>query len=168
MSEIKNKKLQEKLDKYKERLEKVQEFVDKVPVCADFIIKHEIVESVHNKICEQYKNLYFGWGVHRITYDETKKITNYKGDDYIGMTLNHVYINHLSLYNRHNDYNIEKYVKTYHFFDVLNTTFYCTDEQLPAMLEELHTWYQQARKKAAADFKEEKKRKLEKELEKLS
>ena len=162
---IKDLQLANKINSYIEIYERVQKIVDKFPLFKDYIIENKITKEF-GKIGDSYKKIYFAWGVNRYKLKD-ENISNFnrnKDKEYI---LNEIYINTLSLYDRHDKYGLEDLGKYVFFFDERNTTFYATDEELPILLEELNKWFLKADKQACKESKEEKKKELLKNLKDL-
>lgn len=80
-----------------------------------------------------------------------------------------IYINTVSLYASHKKYGLEdiKNKTPVVFYDDLNSTFYCTDEQVGGLLEALNEWYLYACEESKKAEKEIRKQELLKELEEL-
>ncbi len=144
---LREKKLIQKLEDMRSKFTQVENFAGKVPICADYIINNEIVESDWNKIGDTYKSIYFAWGMRRGVYGNGRSVTNCKLD-YEGRTLTKIYINTVSLYDRHDKYGLAGLVDLVFFYDKLNSTFYAADNELEGLLEALNGWYVIAKEKA--------------------
>jgi len=160
-------RLQDKLDNMQVKYEKVQRFADKLPFLKDYILDKEIVESAHINFGDKYKSIPLSWGIRRgVRSSDSNPVTNCK-QKYHNLALTNIYINTLSLYDRHNKYGIEDIADKVFFYDPLNTSFYATDEQLEDLLESLNDWYLIAKDKACIDNRKDKLAKLDKERERL-
>jgi hypothetical protein len=146
-----------------------QKFAEKFPAFADRILEYKWTKEFTGEIYDRYKGLYFGWGIKRWFYHEMGNITNYRGD-FEPQYLWDIYINQMSIfgddYTDTGVYDIHRDVDVF-FFDRLNTTFYATDDQLMPLLDALADWYEKAKVVNDQHRKEEKKRKLLEQLEKL-
>jgi hypothetical protein len=139
------------IEQYKKELKELkikmieaEMFAKKMPIFKNYIIENKITES---KDCvnfgDQYKNIPLRWGIARCLYKTgEREITNYPEEKY-SVFLFCIYINSCSLFDCHNRYGIEKILeKTQIFFyDQINSTIYCTDDQIEALLEQLNIWY---------------------------
>lgn len=109
----------------------------------------------------------FPWGIGRGLFSQgsRREILNYR-KKYHGY-LFCLYINTLTLYDRHDKYGLPNIIKAdYFFFDALNTTFYATDEQIEPLLDDLHEWYLSAMGSAKRDNAKERLEKLTNEIKK--
>lgn len=128
-------------------------FAKKLPLFEDVIIKNKLSGKENFfKYCNRYKETYLPWELSRGFYKEGGRnctITNHPTKDYEGYFFS-LYINTLSMYNRHEDYGIYEALSDVDvfFIDHLNTTFYITDENIEQFLDAINDWYLSAREKA--------------------
>jgi len=167
----KNKKLQEKyeqtLKNVKEDYDKVDKVLEELPnVCEDYVIK-TMKKVTTGNILDKYKEMWFSWGCHRSYYEKRSKLPFVSRLSDTGGYFTCIYINTLALYDSHNKYGLEELASLCFYFDTLNTTFYCTDEEFPIVVEALNEWYKKAVKLACKEAKEKEKEKLLKQLEAL-
>lgn len=146
-----------------------QKFAEKLPAFSKQILRNKFTENFTGQIDSSYGGVYYGWGINRYFYDKKENITNYR-ESLKPQYLWNVYINQYSLFNDYTDTGIHDVCKTLDlfFYDVLNTTFYATDEQIIPLLDALSVWYKNAKDINDQFAKEKKRRHLEKELEKLA
>lgn len=156
----------------KSRMEQAELFAEKLPIFKDKILEKKLCEndsSIDFGNC--YKKLYLRWGIKRFFFSEKLKIvpTNYNGT-FKDQFLFKIYVNSLSLYDSHENYDLNKipdHVDVF-FYDNLNTTFYLTDSQIENFLNALNAWYLSARDKEQQAKNKKKIEKLKKELSQLT
>lgn len=164
-------------EEYKQEIEDLkikmldaQAFAEKLPCFSSQILRNKYTENFTGRMASKYGDLYYNWGIDRWFYDKAENITNYRGHlkpQYLWV----LYINQYSLFgDRYTDTGIHDICKSLDlfFYDVLNTTFYATDEQIIPLLDVLSVWYRGAKEVNAQFAKEQKKRELQKQLENLS
>lgn len=167
----------ELIAEYKQELEdlemimiEAQKFAEKLPVFSKQILRNKFTENFTGKMETSYDGLYYGWGINRYFYDKKENITNYR-ESIKPQYLWSVYINQYSLFgDNYTDTGIDDVCKPLDlfFYDVLNTTFYATDEQIVPLLDALSAWYKEAKEINAQFAKDKKRRDLEKQLEQLA
>lgn len=165
------KQYEEELQKLSERMKKAEEFSKVVPLYAEQIIKQKLTgEERWHTYGDSHKKLYFPWGINRGFYrsGSDRYVSNYRGkhECYLWST----YINTISLYDSHEKYGLDKIPEAIDifFFDKLNSTFYCTDKQIEPLLEDLNTWYLQAKQKHAEDSLQDRLNKAEAEAKEIA
>lgn len=144
------KEYEQELQELKTKMLQAEAFATKLPMFAERILQNKITgfEDYVN-LAESYKGLYFGWGARRGLFDSNtnRYVSNYPKDKKYKEYLTNIYINCYSLFNEtHVDlglHNVAKKLDLF-FYDSLNSTFYATDEQLPALMEALAEWYKSA------------------------
>lgn len=158
----------DELRKLATKMNAAEHFAEKLPVFSVEILREKLTENIEwIKFGERYKTMPFPWGINRGLYSQesNRKITNYR-KKYHGY-LFCLYINTLTLYDRHDKYGLPDIIKAdYFFFDALNSTFYATDEQIGLLLESLHEWYLLAMDSAKQDNAKARLEKLKHEIEK--
>jgi len=164
----------EELEKLKQRMEQAEAFAAKIPVFAEKILKEKYTETMNSKnFGDYYKDMPMRWGIWRDYFSSTRskgcEITNYLEGKTYNTYLFRVYINTISLYDLHEKFGLDEYLKdvTIFFFDTLNCTFYIEDAHIGAFMEALYKWYQDALVKSGQFRLEEKKRELERQLNKI-
>lgn len=144
-------KLREEYRKEIKELERkmldAQKFAEKYPIWEDQILENKYTSEFTGQIANSHKGLYLGWGICRHFYRTSDQLTNYRGD-LNPQYLWYVYINQVSIFgDNYADsglYDIHRKVDVF-FFDHLNTSFYATDDQIIALLDELADWYAKAK-----------------------
>ncbi len=160
-----NEEYREELRLLKVKMEKAEEFAKKVPLFAEKILKEKITgEEAWHKYIDSYKRLTTYHGVFRGYFKTgtSRYITNLNEHDGYYWTL---YINTLGEYNSHAKYGLNevKDLVDVFFYDISNSTFYCTDEQIEPLLETLNEWKIKAVEFARKDSLNERLRTAEKE-----
>jgi hypothetical protein len=163
-------KLKLKLDTSKKEYQKVTAFAEVLPLFADYIIDREIKGDRYCELGQKYKQLYFSWGINW----GVNRPTNFPEDQEYHEGLVNVYINCISLF--HDDiYHVAqkelweamKDIPCY-YTDVLNSTFYFKPNEIEVGLEALNAWYIKVKESTQDYLKEQKRKKLLKELEQLN
>lgn len=166
------KEYKEKLKALRKKMEGAEKFAEKLPIFSE-----QILENKHNETDDYisfgdvYKNIPLAWGIKRFLYDENlRSVTNAKDINY-PIYLFNIYINCINLFgDDFADFCRKELLKitfnVFHF-DVHNTTFYATDEQIEPLLEKLNAWYLAQLKEIKVEHRKRKIEKLKKELEKL-
>ena len=131
------------LKQLKEKMEKAEAFALRCPIFSEKILDEIITgEETWKKYANTYKSVRTYDGVIRGHYSSstTRNILNYKGEYDIYCW--RIYINTLGEYDSNNDYGLDEICKNtpLYFYDNLNSTFYCTDEQIEKLLEALDKW----------------------------
>lgn len=160
----------EKLGLMKSNMEKAEKFAKRCPIFAKKILKEILTgEETCVKYADSYKKVVTFDGIKRCRFisNTTRRIMNYeeKHDVYLFT----VYINVLGEYKSLSLYGLDEiHEKTpVFFYDKLNRTFYCTDEQIGDLLEALNDWKTKAVIQARRDDREERIEKLKLEIEKI-
>ncbi|MCK9576527.1 MAG: hypothetical protein M0R51_11440 [Clostridia bacterium] len=155
------------LKQLKEKMEKAEAFADRCPIFAEKILEKIITgEESRMKFAECYKSVRVYDGINRYHFvpGAYETILNYKGiyDGYLWV----IYINTLCEYNSHEKYGLDEIptITPVFFYDYLNSTFYCTDEQIGDLLEALNDWKIKAIAQLEIDMRDEKIRQGEKIL----
>lgn len=163
-------KLVKKLEKFEIEYQQVTAFTKLLPLFADRIIDCEFTGDRYCELGQKYKQLYFSWGINW----GVNRPTNFPEDQEYHEGLVNVYINCMSLF--HDDiYHIAQKelweamrdVPCY-YTDVLNSTFYFKPDEIEVGLEALNTWYIKVKDSTQDYLKEQKRKKLLKELEQLN
>jgi hypothetical protein len=154
---------------YIKRLYAVQELAEELPYFKDYIVGQSLTHTNGTDFSNAVsKKVYLPHGLRR--YLGKGNPHGYDGVKIKGYYWN-LYINCLSTYNRHENYDLFKMVEESGveliYMDKTNSTFYCRDKSIGQLIEVLSSWYKQAKERAKVDFKREKLEKLKKELEDL-
>lgn len=161
---------EKELEDMRLRMLDAQAFAEKFPAFSDQILSSKMHAGFTGSIAHTYKKMYFGWGINRKHCASRDSVMNYRGEDFSPCYLWYVYINQISLFGDYYTdtglYSIKDNVPVF-FFDASNTTFYATDDQIMAVLDAICDWYEKAKVLNDTYRKEEKKKELLKELEKL-
>jgi len=146
---------------------KAELFAKRCPMFAEQILANMVTgEEEWYKFLHSYKSLRTYDGVHRGHYSsKTNRNISNCGEEYDEYLFT-LYINTLVEYNSHANYGLEKIHETVpvFFYDAHNSTFYCTDEQIGALLEALDIWKITAMAQAKLDRRDVDIRELEEEL----
>lgn len=159
------------LAELKTRMIKAEKFAEKLPVFAEKILGYKYTGEEDNiRFGNYYKKIPLDWGIDRRYYRNSsgRYIMNCK-KEHNGFFFC-IYINSISLFNRHNLYGLYEALQSVNVFycDTLNTTFYITDDNIEAFLEALNNWYLAAIEQDKISRAAERRAKLEKELEELN
>lgn len=162
----------EELKKLKEKMILAENFSEKLPEFRDYIIRHKLTGNERPLyLGDKYKELYLAWGIRRHLYKAgSNNITNYSVTLDKDVYLYNLYINPLSMFDRHEFFGLEEVISKTEmfFFDNLNTTIYVEERQLIDVLEKLNDWYTKAKEQNKILFNKEKLDKAKKEVERLS
>ena len=146
------------------RMEKADSFANRCPVFAEYILENILTgeENWHRFYAKDSALLA---GICRGHYVSGVMNCSKKHDVY----LFEIYVNSLTEYSSMKEYGLCDIPETVpvFFYDKINSTFYCTDEQIDTLLEALNTWkinavHQSKKDRSGADIKE-----TEKEIAKL-
>jgi predicted Zn-dependent protease len=151
------KEYEDELKALKLKMQKAERFAEKIPCLSKTILENKFTgEEGVLHFGSKYKDIYLAWDINRYFYKNGKNITNYHGD-VCDIYLFNIYINTLTLYNRHENFGIYEAMKDVKIFftDHLNTTFYVTDENIGDFLEAINSWYLKAREDAKVLAKQE-------------
>lgn len=164
------KEYKEALEQIKIRMEEAERFAEKLPVFSERILNDKYTGNENwIQFGEKYKDIYLNWGINRGLYQSgtSRNVTNYGKGSYTEF-LFCIYINSVSLFDQHYDFNLTDVgEKTpVFFYDKVNSTFYATDEQITGLLEELNNWYLKARKENDKLLAKRKIKKAQEDLEK--
>lgn len=139
---VTNKAYLVELKELKEKMIKAEAWAKKMPLFSENILEKKITgEENFLTYTNQFRDVYFQWGVNRSYYDDRRTITNYRG--IVSGHFWECYINTYNLFDEHIDNglsNIEYEIPIF-FFDSMNSTFYATDEQIENLLIALNEWY---------------------------
>ena len=136
------------LKELKEKMIKAEAFAVRCPVFSKKILGEIITgEECFVKFAPTYKSLstYSGIARYLCTVSPDNRVID-NDKDGRKMHLYPIYINTLVEYNSQSKYgldNIHKNIPVF-FYDSLNSTFYCTDEELEGLLNALDNWKQSA------------------------
>jgi hypothetical protein len=163
-------KLVKKLEKFEIEYQQVTAFAKLLPLFADRIIDCEFTGDRYCNLTDRYKLIGFPWGVNWYV----NRPTNFPEDEEYHEGLVNVYINCLTLF--HDDlyhlaqkelWEAMKDVPCY-YTDILNSTFYFKPNEIEVGLEALNAWYIKVKDSTQDYLKEQKRKKLLKELEQLN
>lgn len=160
------------LKNLRKKMKEAEKFAESLPIFAEEILEKKYTgKEDFIKFGEKYKDLYLSWGINRGLYSPTngREITNYHMDKYTGFLFS-IYINQYSLFgDKYPSLGLYETMKDAPmvFFDVLNTTFYVTDDQIYVLLERLNEWYIRSRLEVTKFIKELRKEELKRQLSEL-
>jgi hypothetical protein len=157
------------LSELKEKMIEAQRFAEKFPDFSENILSNKFTKEFTGRMADRYKGLYYPWGINRWFYRKKENICNFKGD-FEPKYLWNIYINQLSIFgDNYTDTGIYEITKTVDvfYFDIRNTTFYATDDEIIPLLNSLADWYKEAQQVNIDFKKEKKKKKLLEELKQL-
>lgn len=165
------KEYEDELKALKEKMQKAENHAKNVPMFAEKILKEKITgEENWLKYIDSYKHVRTFNGVSRGFFqtDTPRRMTN--NEEYHEGYFWTTYINTLCEYNSHANYGLEKIHKNIpvYYYDRLNATFYCTDEQIEGLLEALEEWKVNAVEQAKRDRIDEDIREAEEEIKKAN
>jgi hypothetical protein len=158
------------IEKLTIQLEKAEKFAQKLPIFERYIIENKVSgeeDSMSFGIC--YKEIPLNWGIYRLSFkeDSGRTVANYYGKE-LPCFLFSIYINIYDLFGHNNKfrvYDIAEKIPLF-FYDVLNSTFYATDDQITNLLEELNAWYLLAKEENIIFLAEQRLKEAKKEMEK--
>ena len=164
------KEYEEELQNLKEKMEKAEKFAGRLPLFSNTILVNKFTgEEDWLHISDVYKKMYFGWGIKRGFYNNNnaRKISNFSKDGEYSAYLFNIYINTISLFGIHQEFDLYDYLSNVKIFfaDKYNTTFYIEDEHIEAFLEAINLWFCDASNKIREVRRQEKISKLRAELE---
>jgi len=150
------------------RMEKAELFAERSPVFAEQILESLLTgEETWQRFYKKDSALLAGIGRGHYVFGTSRCVMNCskKHDVY----LFEIYVNSLTEYSSMKEYGLCDIPETVpvFFYDKINSTFYCTDEQIDTLLEALNTWkinavHQSKKDRSGADIQE-----VEKEIAKL-
>lgn len=166
----------EKLKNLEKRMLKAIAFAKKLP-----LFKQKILDNIYTgeddfiNFGNKYKDIYFNWHIGRYlySYKGSREISNYDGKTPYAEFLFKISLNEYQMfppeYFARAVYSLNKFAEGIDcfFYDMINTTFYLTDEQIEPFLSAFREWYLTEKEKAKTYIKQEKKRRLLKEKEKI-
>ncbi|MCK5602798.1 hypothetical protein KAR91_13035 [Candidatus Pacearchaeota archaeon] len=151
-----------------EKMVLAEDFAKKVPMFSEKILAEKLTgEENWKQYISFYKKLGTFNGVSRGFFKtDTSRIMTNNNEYHEGYYWT-LYINTLCEYNSHANYGLKEIHKEVpvFFFDNLNSTFYCTDEQIEKLLEALNIWVIKAKDQNRIDRVDEEIKNAEKELE---
>lgn len=141
------------------KMEEAEKHAEKLPMFAEVILKEKLTGYEDwQEYCYGYKKVNTYDGVNRGYYKTgtRRTITNYKGPDYDCYLFN-IYINSYTEYDSERDHGLDDICNKVPvvFYDEMNSTFYCTDEQIYGLLEALNEWKINACKEEKKLYKKE-------------
>jgi len=158
------------IEEIKEHYTKVTEFAELLPIYSEVILNKKLTGDNYCELANRYKQLYADWGIK--WYIQTPA-------NYPELTSKHkgfvtIYINCMALFG--DDIYHMAYKELHdtlpsikvHFYDVLNSTFYFLPEEAEEGLEKLNNWYLRVKEKSSEFLKQQRKLKLQAELDKLN
>jgi len=159
----------DELAELKLKMEKAELFAEKLPFLSETILRGKITgEEEWLKLADKYKKIYLKWGLNRGYFRSGSRryVMNYPKDKEYNLPLFSVYINTITLFDTHQEFGLYDYLKGVDIFfsDVLNSTFYVTDDNIEAFLEALNTWYCDAAAKLKTYRLEQQEAELKKKL----
>lgn len=172
MKELKNEEYIKELKLLKEKMLFSESFAEKFPYFSKEILRRKATGNEGFNLGDKYKDIYLAWGIQRHFRKDASNVTNYSyniNEEPINKFLSSAYINSVSLFDMHNNFNIEEIVNKCNvfYYDSSNTTFYLEDEHLMSFLECLNDWYISAKVKASGLRKKRKIEEHEKALKEL-
>ena len=156
------------------RMIEAEEFAERLPLFKDYILKNKInTNHTTSRLGEKVLDVYIGQEIRLCNYSENFKgtPTNYLGN-LIKVPLVVFYINRYSMFG---DYFYEEIIKELdesvenlvYFYDSINSKYYVTEENLEEFCSKLSIWYNNAIEKNKQYSIEQKKIRLQKELDLL-
>ena len=156
------------------RMLEAEEFAERLPLFKDYILKNKInTNHTISHLGEKVLDVYIGQEIRLCNYSENFKgtPTNYNGKP-ISIPLVVFYINRYSMFD---DYFYEEIIKELdesvenlvYFYDSINSKYYVTEENLEEFCDKLSIWYNNAIEKNKQYSIEQKKIRLQKELDLL-
>lgn len=154
------------IEALKEEHEQIEKMIKRLPFLEKEILerRYRADDLGYMAITRRYKDFYFHWDVGRYFLGKDNQPTNREGEPMTGF-VTRVYINSLTLFDLHNNFNIFNRVSGAEYVDHSNCTFYIRDEKLHEFLESLNNWYVEAKKEAVVYKKEKAIREAEQALE---
>ena len=162
------------IDEMNKMLE-AEEFAERFPLFKNYILKNKITNTGRNvtQLGEKVLDVYIGQEIRLCNYSKTLKgtPTNYRGEP-IEVPLIVFYINRYSIFG---DYFYEEIIKELdayvydlvYFYDSINSKYYVTEENLEEFCSKLSIWYNNVIEKNKQYSIEQKKIRLQKELDLL-
>lgn len=161
------------IDEMNKMLE-AEEFAERLPLFKDYILKNKInTNHTISHLGEKVLDVYIGQEIRLCNYSKTLKGTpaNYRGEP-IEVPLIVFYINRYSMFGddfyeeiiKELDASVDDLV---YFYDSINSKYYVTEENLEEFCDKLSIWYNNAKEKNKQYFIEQKKIRLQKELDLL-
>ena len=153
------------------RMLEAEEFAERLPLFKDYILKNKIYDIKRNTLPlgEKVLDVYFGQMIY--FYNLGMKLINYKHNP-IEIPLIVFYINRYSMFGDDFYDNIDKDLNEsvkdlIYFYDSINSKYYVTEENLEEFCSKLSIWYNNAIEKNKQYSIEQKKIRLQKELDLL-
>ena len=161
------------IDEMNKMLE-AEEFAERLPLFKDYILKNKInTNHTISHLGEKVLDVYIGQEIRLCNYSENFKgtPTNYRGEP-ISIPLIVFYINRYSMFGDDFYDNIDKDLNEsvenlVYFYDSINSKYYVTEENLEEFCDKLSIWYNNAIEKNKQYSIEQKKIRLQKELDLL-
>ena len=156
------------------RMLEAEEFAERLPLFKDYILKNKInTNHTISHLGEKVLDVYIGQAICLCNYSENFKgtPTNYNGKP-ISIPLVVFYINRYSMFGDDFYDNIDKELDAsvddlVYFYDSINSKYYVTEENLEEFCDKLSIWYNNAIEKNKQYSIEQKKIRLQKELDLL-
>ena len=157
------------------RMLEAEEFAERLPLFKNYILKNKITNTGRNvtQLGDKVLDVYLGQIVYLYNYSKTLKgtPTNYRGEP-IEVPLIVFYINRYSMFGDDFYDNIDKELDEsvddlVYFDDSINSKYYVTEENLEEFCSKLSIWYNNAIEKNKQYSIEQKKIRLQKELDLL-
>lgn len=157
------------------RMLEAEEFAERFPLFKNYILKNKITNTGKNvtQLGDKVLDVYLGQIVYLYNYSKTLKgtPTNYRGEP-IEVPLVVFYINRYSMFGddfyeeiiKELDESVDDLV---YFYDSINSKYYVTEENLEEFCDKLSIWYNNAIEKNKQYYIEQKKIRLQKELDLL-
>ena len=161
------------IDELNKMLE-AEEFAKRLPLFKDFILSNKIDnKNMVAQLGEKVLDVYLGQAIRLYNYSEVNNgtPTNYLGNP-IKVPLIVFYINRYSMFGDDFYDNIDKELDAsvddlVYFYDSINSKYYVTEENLEEFCDKLSIWYNNAIEKNKQYSIEQKKIRLQKELDLL-
>ena len=157
------------------KMEKAELFAERSPVFAEQILELLLTgEEIWQRFYKKDSALLAGIGRGHYVFGTSRCVMNCT-EEY-DVYLFAIYVNSLTEYSSIKEYGLCDIPETVpvFFYDKINSTFYCTDEQVSLLLEALNTWkinavYQAKKDRSGADIQklEEKIAELQAKLKEL-
>ena len=158
---------EEKMNEMIENQNKAWDFAEKLPCFKDIILSKNYSGEETNI------NLGRNLGDWRCAWDVYRRFVDYEPTNYEkgipNKFLSEIYINSVSIYDRYENYGLEKigYSDDVFYYDKINSRLYIEDEHVCAVIVKINEWVKQASSKAHRDDLLDRQKELKLELKEV-